>query len=120
MSQIGSIIVDHAGAVAAGTASTIGAAAMAAGQVPVPDEMPHWLAWTLVIGAPAAAWLAVRIVAAVIAYHRARAKGLRALVEDGHPETPEEAQKLLERAARHDAWAAAFSAAERKGLSAKN
>jgi len=115
MSQIVNIVADHTGAVVAGATSTIGAAAFAAGQVPIPAGIPAELVWAAVTVGPPLTWLFVRGLSAVAAYHRERRKLAAAraqrLLDAGRPIDDDEVEAHLDRAERHSAWLAALGVA---------
>jgi hypothetical protein len=113
--QIVGIIADHTGAVVAGVTSTLGAAAYAAGQIPIPAGVPTELVWAAVTFGPPLTWLFVRGLSAVAAYHREKRKLAAAraqrLLDAGRAIDDDEVEAHLDRAEKHSAWLAALGAA---------
>lgn len=119
------LIADHTGAFVAGTTSVLASVAMLAGQVPIPPGVDPNLVWLALLIGPTAAWLGTRLLSAAGAYFQrlklhadADAARAQALLDDGDKSNDAPAVLRLEaaraRAARMDAFAAAFSAAEKK------
>jgi hypothetical protein len=111
-----SFLEHHASAVVAGGASAIGTAAYAAGQVPVPAEVPSWLPMLVTVVGPALVWTATRVTRGVAARQRAlaEAKDRRAALirADGDPTNDAEAARLEDEADAARALAAGLEAAQ--------
>ena len=125
MHNLINVVADHTGAFVAATASVIGTTAMIAGQVPIPPGVDPNLVWLALLVGPTAAWLGTRFLSAAGAYfqrlklHADRdAARAQALLDDADKSNDAGAVLRLEaaraRAARMDAFAAAFAAAEKR------
>lgn len=118
MQQIVDHVADNAGAIGSTAAGTTGAILFALGQIPVPENAPAWLVWFLVSVVPILGWMSSRIIAGLIAYHRAKAKSdrerIKLLQEDASKENDSEIPKLLESAGRSEAIADALDAVDSK------
>ena len=112
---IATVLADHTGAVVAGGASSLGALAFAAGQVPIPPGVPVEVVWAAVTFGPPLAWLGVAILRATASYHVTRR--LRAqeradkLLAAGHAVDDDDVEKHLDAADRHASWASALGQA---------
>jgi hypothetical protein len=109
---IASVLADHTGAVVAGGASSLGALAFAAGQVPIPPGVPVEVVWAAVTFGPPLAWLGVAILRATASYHvtrrlRAQARADK-LLEAGRPVDDDDVERHLDAADRHASWASAL------------
>lgn len=109
--HLANIVADHTGAVVAGVTSTIGAAAFAAGQVPIPVGIPPELVWASLTFGPPAVWFGVAVLKATASYavtrrRRSQARA-RMLIEAGRPVDDDEVERHLDAA---DRWASISSA----------
>jgi len=107
-----STIADNTGAVVAGGASSLGALAFAAGQIPIPAGLPSELVWAAVTFGPPLAYFGIAILKATASYHVTRR--LRAqerankLLEAGHAVDDDDVERHLDAADHHASWASAL------------
>lgn len=110
MSHVVNALADHAGAVVAGTTSSLGALAFAAGQVPLPPGVPPELAWAAITFGPPLAWAGVRLVGLAAAYVRERRRQHDArkqmLTDAGRSVDDPEVVRHLDASDRFAAWEA--------------
>lgn len=111
-----SIIADHTGAVVAGAASSLGALAFAAGQVPVPPGISPELVWAAVTFGPPLAWFGVVVLKAAASYAITRRKRATARADmlraAGRPVDDDEVERHLDSADRWSSVAAALGRAD--------
>jgi hypothetical protein len=109
--HLANIVADHTGAVVAGVTSTLGAAAFAAGQVPIPLGVPPELVWASLTFGPPAVWFGIAVLKATASYavtRRRRSQDrARLLIEAGHAVDDDEVERHLDAA---DRWASIGSA----------
>ena len=102
----------HTDALVASSTSVLATAALVTGAAPVPADVPQWLPYIITITGPAALFALRRVLAAIAAGRRARAKvkadRAAALRADANPANDTEAAALEEEAAGLKAEAAAL------------
>lgn len=115
--KIVDMLASNIGPISAGVTSTVATVGLAASAVPPPEGLPVWAAYGLSILGPVFILVAKRVLAAVAASKRAKAKvkedRARALLADKDPKNDAEAHALEEDAAGDRASADALEALSR-------